>query len=170
MASHNGRGDWLGRWTIGLATGFWLAMLTGNPYIAVWSWIFIWFVSRTVVAAAFLVQHLQQSYCGQGCIEGWGCYYAMAENLPVLHPGDHSDCAGESRGGMFDWLLGKPLWEWTESRRFLRDFSGMFLRGYVWLVTTGIGLHSAGYGVAPLLAGGVSAATVGLGRDCCRSC
>ena len=73
-------------------------MLTGNPYIAVWSWIFIWFVSRTVVAAAFLVQHLQQSYCGQGCIEGWGCYYAMAENLPVLHPGDHSDCAGESRG------------------------------------------------------------------------
>ena len=117
---------------------------------------------------AFLCTTLQQSSCGQGCIEGWGCYYAMAENLPVLHPGDHSDCAGESRGGMFDWLLGKPLWEWTESRRFLRDFSGMFLRGYVWLATTGIGLHSAGYGVAPLLAGGVSAATVGLGCDCCR--
>lgn len=52
-----------------------------------------------------------------------------------------------SRSGVFDWLLGRqPNTLWSYQWRFIREYSGMSLRGLVWTGPPGYALQQLGFG------------------------
>ena len=53
-----------------------------------------------------------------------------------------------SRLGVFDWVLGRPTAAeaWVYNRRFVREFTGMSLRGLLWTVPAGYLLYLLGFG------------------------
>lgn len=52
-----------------------------------------------------------------------------------------------SRSGVFDWLVGRqPNSSWTYQQRFIREYSGMSLRGLVWTAPLGYALQQLGFG------------------------
>ena len=89
---------------------------------------------------------------------GWGTYMSVG-NSPgdYLRQGvglgggaDSWSCLSPpsfSRSGVFDWLLGRqPDDSWTFRQRFIREYSGMSLRGLVWTVPPGYALQQLGFG------------------------
>ena len=52
-----------------------------------------------------------------------------------------------SRSGVYDWLVGRQEdGNWTYDRRFIREFSGMSLRGLAWTAPQGYLLQLLGFG------------------------
>ena len=52
-----------------------------------------------------------------------------------------------SRSGVFDWLVGRQEnGNWSHDRRFIREFSGMSLRGLMWTAPQGYMLQLLGFG------------------------
>jgi hypothetical protein len=51
-----------------------------------------------------------------------------------------------SQTGIFDWLIGRQEEPWNYTRRFIRDFSGMSLRGLVWTLPQGYVLEQLDFG------------------------
>lgn len=53
-----------------------------------------------------------------------------------------------SRLGVFDWVLGRPTATeaWGYNQRFVREFTGMSLRGLLWTVPAGYLLYLLGFG------------------------
>lgn len=47
---------------------------------------------------------------------------------------------------MFDWLFGRQEEHWNYTERFVRDYSGMALRGLVWTAPQGYALQYLGFG------------------------
>lgn len=50
-----------------------------------------------------------------------------------------------SHTGLFDWLLGRQGYNWT-NQRFIREYSGMSLRGLMWTMPQGYALEQMGFG------------------------
>lgn len=67
---------------------------------------------------------------------GWGTYM-MIGTVPTNY---------NSRSGIFDWLLGRQEVNWTFDPRFVREYSGMSLRGLVWTAPQGYVLQQLGFG------------------------
>ena len=51
-----------------------------------------------------------------------------------------------SREGIFDWMLGRQDVEWNFTHRFIREYSGMSLRGLIWTAPQGYALQQLGFG------------------------
>ena len=70
-----------------------------------------------------------------------------------------------SRLGIFDWILGRPEFNWKENffRRFLREYTGMSLRGLQWTLPAGYILYLLGYGWQYSLSGSEMGAMYALG-------
>ncbi len=51
-----------------------------------------------------------------------------------------------SRVGVFDWLLGMQPYNFTINQRFVREYSGMSLRGLAWTLPQGYALEQLGFG------------------------
>lgn len=51
-----------------------------------------------------------------------------------------------SRAGIFDWLLGRQGYNCTTNERFIREYSGMSLRGLIWTMPQGYALEQMGFG------------------------
>lgn len=67
---------------------------------------------------------------------GWGTYMAIGRN-PMAYT---------SRAGVFDWLIGAPAQDWDYTRRWVRDMTGMSLRGCLQTTVPGFVLYLYGYG------------------------
>ena len=137
-------GDTLKRLSLALPTGFIFHIILGGD-----AWLGI-----ALSVFSFL-----------GLIEGWGCYFSMAEKFPwsVLHP--HTDCAYlEHRYGMFDFFLGKPNISWTREEAWNRDYAGMSMRGLAWTLPLGIAMHAGGHGSLWMLAGSLMGAVYHIGH------
>lgn len=69
-----------------------------------------------------------------------------------------------SRSGIFDWLLGRQEnVNWTHHRRFVREFSGMSLRGLAWTAPQGYLLQLLGFGWEYSLSGSLMGVAYFLG-------
>ncbi|EGD75118.1 hypothetical protein PTSG_06773 [Salpingoeca rosetta] len=87
---------------------------------------------------------------------GWGCYFSIG----------WSDTGYNSRSGFLDWLIGRELEGWDFSRRFIRDYAGMGMRGLMWTLPAGYVMHHEGYGWQFSLSGAVMPAIYAFGfRD-----
>lgn len=60
-----------------------------------------------------------------------------------------------SQAGAFDWLLGRQGQNWSVNERFVREYSGMSLRGLVWTLPQGYALEQMGFGWEYSLTGSV---------------
>lgn len=58
-----------------------------------------------------------------------------------------------SRSGVFDWALGRSEANWTYEHRYLREYTGMSLRGLLWTGPAGYALNMMGLGWHYSLAG-----------------
>jgi len=58
-----------------------------------------------------------------------------------------------SRSGVFDWALGRSEANWTYKHRYLREYTGMSLRGLLWTGPAGYALNMMGLGWQYSLAG-----------------
>eukprot|EP00043_Microstomoeca_roanoka_P005120 m.53694 g.53694 ORF g.53694 m.53694 type:complete len:422 (+) comp12818_c0_seq2:152-1417(+) len=67
---------------------------------------------------------------------GWGSYMALGTD----------ETGYNSRSGFLDWLVGRQLEGWAFSRRYIRDYAGMGMRGLMWTLPAGQILHRCGYG------------------------
>eukprot|EP00042_Codosiga_hollandica_P045095 m.453479 g.453479 ORF g.453479 m.453479 type:complete len:220 (-) comp56936_c0_seq7:3144-3803(-) len=74
---------------------------------------------------------------------GWGAYMSVG----------HSTSDYTSRTGCFDWLLGRDEESWDFTRRWVREFAGMSLRGLMWTAPGGYIMYHMGYGWQFALAG-----------------
>ena len=89
------------------------------------------------------------------------------ERLPEVKSDRAWDCYGNqrllilsysiSRSGVFDWILGRQLEGWPYTRRVIRDYTGMSLRGLAWTAPTGYALYYMGYGWQYALSGSLMA-------------
>ena len=79
-------------------------------------------------------------------------------NFTFFFVSDHS------REGIFDWLLGRQEIHWKFTQRFLREFSGMSLRGLVWTAPQGYALQQMGFGWQYSLSGCLMGFVYYLGR------
>ena len=64
---------------------------------------------------------------------------------------------------MFDWLVGRQGECWNTSERFVREFTGMSLRGLVWTAPQGYLLQQLGFGWQYSLSGSLMGAVYYLG-------
>ena len=63
------------------------------------------------------------------------------------HTHTHTHALHNSRSGVFDWLVGRQEnGNWSHDRRFIREFSGMSLRGLAWTAPQGYLLQMWGFG------------------------
>jgi hypothetical protein len=88
---------------------------------------------------------------------GWGTYISIGNNTKAY----------ASRLGVFDWILGRVDVTWKENeffRRFLRDYTGMSLRGLQWTLPSGYVLYLLGYGWQYSLCGSEMGAIYALGN------
>jgi hypothetical protein len=74
---------------------------------------------------------------------GWGTYFDMGRN-----PNGYL-----SRTGVFDWLVDVPRQNWDYTRRWIRDATGMALRGLLQSVPPGYVLYLYGFGPLYLVFG-----------------
>lgn len=51
-----------------------------------------------------------------------------------------------SRAGIFDWMLGRQEEGWGFTHRFVREYTGMSLRGLIWTAPQGYALQQLGFG------------------------
>ena len=77
-------GDVIARVSLSTGTLLLLIVLTGNGWLGLIFFFFMWWAEML----------------------GWGCYFNMAHGPVVLQHDSHADCAGLDRNGMYDWLLG----------------------------------------------------------------
>eukprot|EP00049_Salpingoeca_infusionum_P019013 m.359753 g.359753 ORF g.359753 m.359753 type:complete len:402 (+) comp18708_c0_seq1:330-1535(+) len=66
---------------------------------------------------------------------GWGSYFGMGVDNNGFN----------SRSGFMDWILGRELEGFEWSRRWIRDFAGMGVRGLLWTLPSGYMLTWNGY-------------------------
>ena len=57
--------------------------------------------------------------------------------------------------GSFDWLIGRQAYNWTINERFVREYSGMALRGLIWTMPQGYVLEQLGFGWEYSLSGSI---------------
>jgi len=62
-------------------------------------------------------------------------------------------CVYCSRAGVFDWALGRSEVNWTYHQNFMREYTGMSLRGLLWTGPAGYALNMLGLGWYYSLAG-----------------
>ncbi len=55
-------------------------------------------------------------------------------------------CYCNSREGIVDWMFGRQEMGWNFTQRFVRDYSGMSLRGLIWTAPQGYALQQLGFG------------------------
>ena len=73
--------------------------------------------------------------------------YAHTCTRTRTHTRTHTRTPLHSRSGVFDWLVGRQEnGNWTDDRRFVREFSGMSLRGLAWTAPQGYLLQLMGFG------------------------
>ena len=75
-----------------------------------------------------------------------GALYRHDGIIILLHTHTHTHCIYVSRSGAFDWLVGRQNGSWSHNRRFIREFSGMSLRGLAWTAPQGYLLQLLGFG------------------------
>lgn len=76
-----------------------------------------------------------------------------------------SFCVLASREGIFDWMLARQLKDWNFTRRFVREYSGMSLRGLVWTLPQGYALQQFGFGWQYSLSGSLMGAVYYAGAE-----